>query len=84
MAAVTINSVKYNVSGSLRDQIYNISGNSGDTLTIGLFNVRKVDTNPGSLITGFATAPGPVAGTTTITLTSSGAMAGEVLEVVGS
>ena len=84
MAAVTINSVKYNVNGNLRDQFYNISGNSGDTLTVGLFTVRKIDTNPGSLITATAVAPGAVPGTSVITLTSSGAMAGEVLEVLGA
>jgi hypothetical protein len=84
MAAVTINKVKYNVNGSLRDQIYNISGNTGDFLQLGLFNVMKIDTNPGSLITAVASAPGTIPGTSVITFTSSAAMVNEIVEVLGN
>lgn len=85
MAAVTINSNKYNVNGSLRDQYYNLTGNNGDTLTIGLFTVRKVNTQVGTAITAITTAAGTNPGTTTITFaTGGGAFTAEQVQVVGN
>jgi hypothetical protein len=84
MPAVTVNTVKYNVAGSLRDQIYNISGNSGDFLQVGYTTVRKIDTNPGSVITNAVVSAGAVPGTSVITFTSSGAINSEQIEVIGN
>ncbi len=86
MAAVVVaaNSTKYNVNGSLRDQYYTISGASGDTLTVGLFTVRKVNVMAGTLITAVASAAGTNPGTSTITFTSSAPMTAESIEVLGN
>lgn len=84
MAAVTVNRVKYNVSGSLRDQIYSISGATGDFLQIGYYNVMKIDTNPGSAINAAVASPGTIPGTSIITFASSGAMVNEIVEVLGN
>ncbi len=70
MPAVTVNSVKYNVSGSMRDQYYNITGNTGDTLTVGLFKVNMVNSE-GGVVTAYTTAAGTIPGTTVITLTGT-------------
>jgi hypothetical protein len=74
MAAVTVNSVKYNVNGSLRDQYYNITGNSGDTLTVGLSTIREVNHQSGSSMSSITTAAGSNS-QTTITFTTTGAVA---------
>jgi hypothetical protein len=68
MAAVTINSAKYTVMGNMRSNFYNITGNTGDTLTVGMYVVRMVDSE-GSVVTAYTTAPGANAGQTVITLT---------------
>ncbi len=81
MAAVTVNSVKYNVNGSLRDQYYNITGNSGDTLTVGMFSVKIVNSEGGA-VTAYTTAAGTNPGTTVITLT--GTFSNTDLQVVGN
>lgn len=75
MAALTVNSVKYNVNGSLRDQYYNITGASGDTLTVGLFTVREVNHQAGSAMSSITTAAGTNPGTTTITFNTTGSVA---------
>lgn len=75
MAAVTVNSVKYNVNGSLRDQYYNITGNSGDTLTVGYYSVKEINHQSGSAMSSITTAAGTVPGTTVITFTTTGAVA---------
>jgi hypothetical protein len=81
MADVTINSVKYNVNGSLRDQYYNVTGATGSTLTVGMFNVRQINSEGGA-ITAYTTAAGTVPGTTTITLT--GTMSATDIQVIGN
>ena len=83
MAAVTVNSVKYNVNGSLRDQYYSISGATGDTLLVGLTGVKKINLSPGSLIT--AAVPTPTTnGMTSIAFTSSAPMVAEMVQVIGN
>lgn len=86
MAAVTVNSVKYNVNGSLRDQYYNITGNSGDTLTVGYFGVKEVNHQSGSLINSITSAAGTIPGTTVITFATTGAVsfAAANVQVIGN
>lgn len=86
MAAVTVNSVKYNVNGSLRDQYYNISGNSGDTLTVGYFSVKEVNHQSGSLINSITSAAGTIPGTSILTIATTGAVAFTAanIQVVGN
>ncbi len=86
MAAVTVNTVKYNVNGSFRDQYYNITGNSGDTLTVGLFTVRQVNHQAGSAMNSITTAAGTIAGTTIITFntTAAAAFAAAPVQVLGN
>lgn len=88
MAAVTVNSKKYNVDGSLRQNIYNISGGNGDTLVVGLFNVNLVNIGDNGIanIPSGATAVSqtPSVGFCTITFTSGGAYVGAIVEVVGN
>lgn len=83
MAAVTVNSVKYNVNGSLRDQYYNITGASGDTLTVGYFGVKIVNSEAGA-ITGYTVAAGTNPGTSIITFTSSSPYTAADIQVVGN
>lgn len=83
MAEVTRNSQKYNVNGSLRDQYYNISGSSGDTLTVGMNGVRQVNFEV-STITGYSAAPGSNPGQTIITITASAPFAAVDTQVVGN
>ena len=80
MAAVTINSKYYNVIGSRRQNLYNVSGTSGDTLTVGLNNVEQVNVNPAA--TTATVAAGTVPGTSVITLT--GTISGARVEVIGN
>ena len=81
MAAVTVNSVKYNVNGSMRDQYYNITGSSADTLTVGLFKVWMVNSEGGA-VTAYTTAAGSIPGTTVITLT--GTFSNTDIQVLGN
>ena len=74
MAAVTVNSVKYNVAGSMRDQYYNITGASGDTLTVGLTTIREINHQSGSAMNSITTAAGSN-GLTTITFNTTGSVA---------
>ncbi len=72
MAAVTVNTGPvWNVAGSKRQNSYNISGATGDTLTVGLVNVIQVITEP-STITGYSVAAGTINGTSIITFTTGG------------
>jgi hypothetical protein len=84
MPAVTVTSTKYNVNGSMRDQYYTITGNSGDFLVVGLNNINLADVQVGSPITGVAMAAGPFPGSTQITFTSSGAFTASKLELLGT
>lgn len=70
MAEVTVNSRKFNVDGSMRENFYNITGNTGDTLTVGMFSVKMV-TAKGNLLTSFSVAPGANGGQSVITLTGT-------------
>ncbi len=81
MPEVTVNTRKYNVSGSLRDQYYNVTGNTGDTLTVGLTTVKKVNTD-GTAVTAYSVAAGTLAGTSVITLT--GTLAATNIQVLGN
>lgn len=79
MAAVTINSRYVNVSGSRRQMLFNVTGNTGQTLATGLNNVQQVNvqltgTNPPSV----ASASGG-----TVTFTAAGAFTTNV-EVIGN
>jgi hypothetical protein len=80
MAAVTVNTKKFNVSGSLRDQHYNVTGNTGDTLTVSLKSVLKVTADPA--ITSTSVAAGTVLGTSIITL--NGTIAAANVQVIGN
>ena len=67
MAEVTVNSQTRDVAGSYWLDTYNVTGNTGDTLTVGYNTVTKVNTD-GTAITSYTTAAGTVGGTTVITL----------------
>ena len=83
MAAVTVNSKKFNVSGSLLDRFYNITGNSGDTLDVGMYNVQQVVIDP-NVITSYAVAGAtPQAGMSRITFTGGPFTAANV-QVLGT
>lgn len=80
MAEVTINgSVIYNVIGSRRQQLYNVTGTNGDTLTTGLRSIRQVNVQ--------VTATNPPTGVTdsggVVTFVSGGAFTTDV-EVIGN
>lgn len=86
MAAVTVNTgPTFNVSGSKRDQFYNISGATGDTLTVGLNQVLIVNIEPGT-ITGYsvAAATSPQIGQTITFTTGGGAFSNIDIEVIGN
>ena len=83
MAAVTINTTKYNVDGSFRQTFYNIAGNPGDTLVVGLTSVRKVNFDPGT-ITAAPVTVGTVPGTSVLTFTAGGAFTNTNVEVLGN
>ena len=80
MAAVTVNSKYFNVAGSRRQNLYNVTGTSGDTLTVGLINVNQVNVQPAA--TTATVAAGTVQGTSIITLT--GTISGAQVEVIGN
>lgn len=86
MAAVTVTSgfPRYNVAGSKRQVSYQISGNSGDTLDVGMYSVYQVIFDPG-VITGYTlTAATPNAGQTRITFTATGAFTDVNVMVLGT
>ncbi len=79
MAAVTVNSKRYNMIGSRRQRIFNVTGNNTNTLATGLntidhVNVQLTTTNPP---TNVAVSGG------TITFSSGGAFTTSV-EVIGA
>jgi hypothetical protein len=83
MAALTPNSnPRYNVSGSFKDQFYNITGNSGDTLLVGLISVRQVIVDP-NIITGYTVTAQPN-GQSLLTFTASGPFTGVNVQVIGN
>lgn len=72
MAAVTINRQKFNVSGDVRENFYNITiANTGDTLTVGMNTVLFVgfEVAAGG-VTAYSVAAGSVPGQSVITITS--------------
>ena len=76
MAAVTVNSLVDNVSGSLRQRIYNLTiATSGDTLNCGLGPIKSVNCND------TAVTKCGVSGQT-ITFTTTGAVSGALVEVM--
>jgi hypothetical protein len=81
MAEVTVNSVKHNVIGSVKQKLYNVTGATGSTLTVGLANVHMV-VGEGTALTAYSVAAGSVPGTSVITLT--GTMSTTDLEVIGT
>lgn len=77
MAAVTQNSRKFNVDGSYREQLYNVDiATSGDTLVTGLHSISSVTFNDVA-ITKAAVSGG------TITFTTTGAVTGALVRVLG-
>jgi hypothetical protein len=84
MAAVTVAQTVFNVIGKLRQNFYDVAGNNGDTLTVGLTTVHKVNVDPGT-ITSWTIAAGSVVGTTVITfVTGGGAFTDTDVEVLGN
>jgi len=82
MAAVTVNKFDRNVAGSKEQLFYDIDGSSGDTLSVPITNVQKINCTP-STVTAAVAAAGSVIGFSTITFTSSGAMTNVQVEVLG-
>ena len=85
MAAVTQNTTPvFNVVGKLRQQFYNITGVSTNTLDVGMDNVLKVNTD-GVVVTSYAvTQQTPQVGSTRITFTSTGTYTAINVEVLGT
>jgi hypothetical protein len=79
MAEVTQNSVRFNVNGNRRDQYYNVTGASGNTLTTGLNNIFQVNVGPLATNPPTVTASGGV-----VTFTSSGTFTNALVQVVGN
>ena len=84
MAAVTVNTKKLNVNGSMRDNAYNITGADTNTLDVGLYNVRGVTLEPSTITAYTLTAATPNAGMTRITFSASGPFTGVDLRVYGN
>lgn len=86
MPAVTVNTRKYNVSGSVREQLLDITGSSGDTLDVGLMNVHSVVFEPGTNTpTDVTLTPAtPAVGQTRITFTSGGTFTNQRCIVKGT
>ena len=84
MAAVTVNSKKFNVAGSMRENFYNITGVTGDTLDVGMYTVKAVLMEPNVLTSYTLTADTPAKGQTRITFTSSGAFTSADVVVKGT
>lgn len=79
MAEVTVNSRYYNIVGSKRSNLYNVSGSSGDVLTTGMLAIKQVNVQP------VATNPPTVAAVGgVVTFTSGGAFASVPVEVIGN
>ncbi len=85
MAAVTTNGRPYyNIAGSLRQQMYNITGSTGQTLDVGLTSVLKVNTDAPAVITAYTvTAATPTTGMSRITFTG-GPFTAVNVEVLGN
>ena len=86
MAAVTVvGSPVYNVVGSRRSQLYRVTGNTTNTLDIGLRTINEVNVEPNATnsptITFAALSPGPG---TRITFTSGGAFTNVGIEIIGA
>jgi len=82
MPAVTqTRRAKYNVNGNLREQYYQVTGASGDTLVVGMNAIRFVDVQ--APITGTTVTAGPLPGTSTITFAASGAFTAANVQVLG-
>jgi hypothetical protein len=79
MAEVTINKKYYNVIGSRRQNLYNIDGDTGKTLTTGLQQIQQVNIQPVATNPPTASVSGGV-----ITFASSGAFTGVPVEVIGT
>ncbi len=71
-AAVNLVNPRYNVNGNEREQYYNVTLNSGDTLEVGINDISTIDFFP-AVCSAFAIASnGPGLGSTiTFTLTSN-------------
>lgn len=77
MAAVTTTTYNTNVDGSYRQELYKITiANSGDTLATSLRSIQSVTFNDGA-ITKAAVSGG------TITFTTTGAVTGALVNVIG-
>jgi hypothetical protein len=71
----------YNVAGSLKHQHHQVSGNSGDTLTVGLIFVYQVIFDPGVITTYAVTGIGN--GQSSIAFTASGPFTNVNMVIVG-
>ena len=79
MAEVTYNKKYYNVIGSRRQNLYNVDGNTGSTITTGLQQIQQVNIQPVATNPPTASVSGGV-----VTLTSGGAYTGVPVEVIGT
>lgn len=82
MAAVTVNgNPVYNISGSLRDYVYNVTiATSGDTLQTNLGSIKAISCNDVA-ITKAVQGSGTTA--STITFTTTGAVTAAEVRVMG-
>jgi len=84
MAAVTVNgNPSYNISGSLRDYVYNVTiATTGDTLSTNLATIKAISFNDTTGITKAAPGTGANSGVITFT-TTGGAVTGAEVRVLG-
>jgi len=82
MAAVTVNgNPSYNVSGALRDYVYNVTiATTGDTLQTNLASIKAISFNDVAITKA---APGSGTTASTITFTTTGAVTGAEVRVLG-
>ena len=81
MAAVTVTSYRSNVAGSYRNPFYQINiATSGDTLAVPLRTVRAVSVNDTAVSKVAVSSAGSGS---TLTFTTTGALTGVLLDVLG-
>ncbi len=81
MAAVTVNSTNYNVAGSLRQYVYNVTiATTGDTLNTNFASIKQVAFNDTTISKA---APGTGANAGVITFTTGGAVTAAEILVTG-
>ena len=83
MAAVTVANRVRNFDGAFRQVLMQVSGNDGDYVDVGFYNIRNVLIQQGPISGYTLTAATPVSGSTRITFSATGAFTTSEIEVKG-